>query len=63
MKYKMLYKIIQSTDPQEVVDHVNDSIRDGWRPYGGLSIAAWSFGEGQGGSTKYAQAMTFRKIS
>jgi len=34
----MQYKIIQSTDPQEVVDKVGENLAKGWRPLGGIAI-------------------------
>jgi hypothetical protein len=54
----MLYKIIQSTDPQVVVDTVNKQIKEDWRPFGGLSISSW-YPEGftVNAITRYAQAM------
>jgi hypothetical protein len=37
----MQYKLIQSTDPSAVVQRVNDEMRDGWRPLGGIAVASW----------------------
>jgi hypothetical protein len=34
----MQYKIIQSTDPQEVADKVGENLAKGWRPQGGIAI-------------------------
>jgi hypothetical protein len=37
----MLYKIIQSTDPQQVVERVNIELQSGWKPLGGIALASW----------------------
>jgi len=37
----MLYKIIQSTDPQQVVERVNTELQSGWKPLGGIALASW----------------------
>lgn len=51
------YKIIQSTDPQVVVDKVNDELKDGWKPHGGVAISAW-FQHGAVSSVdRFAQAL------
>ena len=54
----MQYKIIQSSDPQIVVDKVNEEIGKGWVPHGGLAISAWFQHGAPGAVERYAQALT-----
>jgi hypothetical protein len=35
----MEYDIIKKTDPTELVNEVNEWIRKGWKPTGGVSVA------------------------
>lgn len=53
----MLYKIIQSADPQVVVDKVNEEMEKGWRPLGGVAISAWYPPGAPGAVERYAQSM------
>jgi hypothetical protein len=54
----MSYKIINSDDPQVVVDKVNEEMGKGWMPIGGLSIASWyPGGPVVAAITRYAQAL------
>ena len=60
----MEYKIVTSQDAGEVSEKVNELLRDGWRLYGELKVAAYfarwtNQGEGQGEHVwMFAQAMT-----
>lgn len=54
----MIYMIVQSDDPQVVVDKVNKNIKEGWKPLGGVSISSWNpHGTVAAAITRYAQSM------
>lgn len=54
----MTYKIVQSTDPQAVVEKVNEEIRKGWLPLGGIAISAWFQPGAVSSVDRFAQALT-----
>ena len=55
----MTYKVVQSNDPQILINKVNQELVHGWLPQGGVSIAF--YGSGSSGfildTYKYVQAL------
>jgi hypothetical protein len=51
----MEYKIISAFAPDELCFQVNQNIKDGWRPQGGISVDKTAFG------TFFRQAMIKEK--
>lgn len=58
MADKSEYTVHDHTNLVDLTRLVNNSIKRGWQPLGGLSAAAWFEPGGDGGrKTHYAQAM------
>ena len=53
----MQYFIVKSGDTQKVVTRVNDYIKEGWKPQGGISISMTRSTIGNYMSYEYAQAI------
>jgi hypothetical protein len=53
----MQYKLYKNHNPQAVVQCVNDAMKDGWRPQGGISISTCFRSGAIDSWTDFAQAI------
>lgn len=57
----MFYQIIESRHSLKLVEKVNEELKKGWLPLGGVAISCWFEPGASSAETLYVQAMTKRE--
>jgi len=59
----MKYGIVEDTSRGRLMTLINDDIKAGWSPVGGISVSAWIYNDGKSEAlaTLYCQAMILKE--